>query len=354
VANKYLTGFDQPKLCTMYVDKKLQGVFAVQALSRLNRCNAKLNKRTEDMFVLDFFNDTADIKKAFDPFYTATSLSNATDVNMLHDVKETLDDVGVYDRHEVESFNELYFNNEDAEKLSPVIDMCAERFESELDLEDGEKIDFKIKAKQFVKVYAQLACIMPFENIEWEKLHWFLKFLIPKLKIKNPLDDAIDELLNSIDLSTYGLERSKLNNAIGLDSSETEVDPQNPEVRGAHGTDSEESPLDEIIRTFNERHFAGWEATPDEQKVKLLNIARHVVDNPNYKTQVANNPDAQNSRIATEKLIKEALSQERRKEISMYKLYTEDPEFKRAFDESIIRMLSKDQIANVLQEELDI
>src|SRR5690554_1213959 len=94
VANKYLTGFDQPKLSAMYVDKKLQGVMAVQALSRLNRAASKLGKKTEDLFILDFFNTTDDIKNSFDPFYTATSLNEATDVNVLHELKDVLDDVG--------------------------------------------------------------------------------------------------------------------------------------------------------------------------------------------------------------------------------------------------------------------
>jgi len=352
VANKYLTGFDQPKLSTMYVDKKLPGVLAVQALSRLNRCNQKLGKRTEDMFVLDFFNEADDIKKAFDPFYTATSLSEATDVNVLHDVKDELDSVGVYDWHEVESFNELYFSNADAEQLSPIIDLCAERFANELELEDDDKVDFKIKAKQFVKIYAQLACIMPFENVQWEKLHWFLKFLIPKLKVTDKDRDAIDGLLDSIDLSTYGLERTKLNSSIGLDSSETEVEPQNPNVRGIHGNNGEQSPLDEIIKAFNERFFAGWEATPEEQKVKLLNIAKSVVSNPLYQSQVVDNQDEQNSRIAVEKLIKDAINKERRKEVSMYKLYAQDADFKRAFDASILRMLGNEGISKEIQSEL--
>ncbi|SEP24283.1 type I restriction enzyme, R subunit [Salinihabitans flavidus] len=103
VANKYLTGFDQPKLCAMYVDKKLQSVLAVQALSRLNRSAPKLGKRTEDLFVLDFFNSTDDIKAAFDPFFTVTTLSEATDVNVLHELKETLDEVGVHEWSEVRS-----------------------------------------------------------------------------------------------------------------------------------------------------------------------------------------------------------------------------------------------------------
>ena len=347
VANKYLTGFDQPKLSTMYVDKKLQGVLAVQALSRLNRSSHSLDKRTEDIFVLDFFNTTEDIKKAFDPFYTSTSLSSATNVNVLHELKEALDEVGVYDWPEVEQFNQLYFANAPAEALSPIIDTCADRFENELELEDEQKADFKIKAKQFVKIYAQVACIISFDNVAWEKLHWFLKFLIPKLKIKDKDQDVLDELLDSIDLSTYSLARTKLKQRIGLDSSDSEVDPQNPNPRGAHGEDEPKDPLDEIIKAFNERWFQGWEATPEEQRVKFINIAQHVMNDDNYETQVVNNPDRQNSQLALEKLIQNAVNKERRKELDLYKNYAQDPEFRRAFDASIMRILANSENFNL-------
>jgi type I restriction enzyme R subunit len=116
VANKYLTGFDQAKLCAMYVDKKLQGVLAVQALSRLNRSANALDKRTEDLFILDFFNQVEEIQEAFTPFYTATSLSRATDVNVLHELKAVLDEPGVYEWAEVEDFSQGYFANTDLVK----------------------------------------------------------------------------------------------------------------------------------------------------------------------------------------------------------------------------------------------
>ncbi len=275
----------------------------------------------------------------FDPFYTATTLSSATDVNMLHDIKDALDAPGVYDWDEVEQFNERYFANAPADQLSPIIDTCAERFASELELGEDEKADYKIKAKQFVKVYAQLACIMPFENVAWEKLHWFLKFLIPKLKIKDKDKDLLDGLLNSIDLSTYGLERKQLKAQIGLDAAKSEMEPQNPNVRGAYGSDKDKSPLDEIVRVFNERFFAGWDATPEEQRVKFINIAQHVMNNPNYQTQVVDNPDEQNRRLAVENLIQEAIGKERKKELDLYRHYAQDPEFKQAFNASIVRLL---------------
>jgi type I restriction enzyme R subunit len=180
-------------------------LIASLTLSRLNRSSDKLGKKTEDLFVLDFYNTVEDIKKSFDPFYTATSLSEATDINVLHELKSNLDVVGVYELSEVEDFVEKYFKRVDAQELSPLIDAAAERFNTTLELEDKEKADYKIKAKHFVKIYGQMASIMPYEVVAWEKLFWFLKFLIPKLIIVDSEKDALDGLLNSVDLSTYGL-----------------------------------------------------------------------------------------------------------------------------------------------------
>lgn len=339
VANKYLTGFDQPRLTAMYVDKKLQFVLAVQALSRLNRAAPRLGKKTEDLFILDFFNTVDDIKTAFDPFYTATSLSQATDVNVLHELKDTLDEMGVYEWHEVEQFMELYFSNADAQLLSPFIDTAQARFDAGLALEDEEKADFKIKAKQFVKIYGQMASIMPYEMAVWEKLFWFLKFLIPKLKIKDPTADQIDKLLESVDLSSYGLERVKLNLGIDLDGNETELDPQNPNPRGAHGGEEEHAPLDEIIHNFNERWFQGWSATPEEQRVKFLNIADSIKSHPDFEEKFKNNQDVQNRELAFEKIFEEVILKNRRNELELYKLLANDAAFKAAMQQSLQRMV---------------
>jgi|TARA_Y100001001_G_scaffold47281_1_gene42872 type I restriction enzyme R subunit len=341
VANKYLTGFDQPKLCAMYVDKKLASVLCVQTLSRLNRAAPKLGKKTEDLFILDFFNSTDDVKKAFDPFYTATSLSQATDINVLHDLKDALDDVGVYEWYEIEDFVTRYFNNEDAQTLSPIIDLAAARFEDELDLEDETKVDFKIKAKQYVKIYGQMASIMPYEILAWEKLFWFLKFLIPKLKVKDPDADSVDELLESVDLSSYGLQRVKLNQTIKLDEADTELDPQNPNPRGAHGGDKDVDPLDDIIRTFNERWFQGWSATPEEQKVKFINIAESIKQHPDFESKYQNNSDPHNRELAFEKMLKEVMLRRRKDELELYKLFAGDDAFKAAWMQSLQRMIAQ-------------
>ncbi|WFP50374.1 type I restriction endonuclease subunit R [Methylomonas sp. EFPC3] len=340
VANKYLTGFDQPKLSAMYVDKKLQGVLAVQALSRLNRAAPKWGKKTEDLFILDFFNSVDDIKTAFDPFYTATRLSEATDVNVLHELKDALDEVAVYEWFEVEQFVELYFSNADAQQLSPLIDTAADRFNQELALDELAKADFKIKAKQFVKIYGQMASIIPYEIVVWEKLFWFLKFLIPKLIVKDPNADQIDELLESVDLSSYGLERVKLNHSIGLDASETELEPQNPNLRGTHGSGEEHDPLDEIIRSFNERWFQGWGATPEEQRIKFINIADGIKAHPDFQEKYQNNPDVHTRILAFEKIFEDVILKNRRNELELYKLLANDPAFKAAMQQSLRQMVA--------------
>jgi type I restriction enzyme, R subunit len=340
VANKYLTGFDQPKLTAMYVDKKLQGVMAVQALSRLNRAADHFGKRTEDLFILDFFNSTDEIKRSFDPFYTSTTLSRATDINVLHELKALLDDAGVYEWSEVEDFTEKYFQGLEAgEFLSPILQQAEERFNTELQFDDQQKADFKIKAKQFVKIYGQMAAIIPYEVVKWEKLFWFLKFLIPKLVISDPVD-ALDGLLNSVDLSTYGLERVKLNARIGLDSSPSEIEPQKANPRGAHGGEELIDPLDKIVRSFNERWFQGWEATPEEQRVKFIQIATRMRAHPDFQQKYADNPDLQNRDIALQKIFDDVMNQQRKNELDLYRLMTKDDAFKQAMLETIKRILA--------------
>ena len=333
VANKFLTGFDPPKLCAMYVDKKLDGVLAVQALSRLNRAAPKYSKKTEDLFVLDFFNKIEDIKASFDPFYTSTSLKEETDINVLHELKAVLDDSGIYERIEVDEFFDSYFKGEEAGKLLAMIDVVADRFNSEF--EDDDKADYKIKAKQFVKIYAQMASIMPYEIVEWEKLFWFLKFLVPKMVVKDKDKDMLDELLNAVDLSTYGLERVRLSAKIELDPIEAQLDPQNPNLRGAHADEEKKDPLDEIIKNFNERWFKGWDATPEEQRAKFIHIIDKVKAHKDFEQNYEKNTDEINKKLAIAKIIDEVINNERKKELELYRLFATNETFKLGLMENI-------------------
>lgn len=339
VANKYLTGFDQPKLSTMYVDKRLQSVLAVQALSRLNRSANKYDKRTEDLFILDFYNTTDEIQEAFDPFYTATSLSRETNVDVLHDLKAQLDDEGVYEWSEVEHFNERFFANASGEALSPIIDVAAARFNEDLGMENLEKASFKIKAKQFVKIYGQMASLLDYEMVKWEKLFWFLKFLIPKLIVIDKDKEMIDEILNSVDLSTYGLVRTKLNQHIGLTEEEAELEPQNPNPRGS-GNDIIRDPLDEIIAAFNDKWFAGFAETPEEARIKMLSRFKNVESHKDFHKKFLENPDAENAQIALKKIIDEVMLKERRQNMEEYKRSKTDNAYYTAMFNLIKQMAS--------------
>ena len=166
-----------------------------------------------------------------------------------------------------------------------------------------------------------------------------MKFLIPKLIIIDNEQDALDGLLNSVDLSTYGLERVKLNTSIGLDASETEVDPQNANPRGAHGGESEKDELDLIIKSFNERWFQGWEATPDEQREKFVNLAQKMKEHADFKEKYAENNDIQNREIAFSKIFDEVMGKQRKNELDLYRLISQDEVFKIAMQDTIKRML---------------
>jgi type I restriction enzyme R subunit len=171
VADKYQTGYDEPLLYTMYVDKALSSIKAVQTLSRLNRARPQKH----DTFVLDFYNDAETIQKSFDPFYRTTLLSDETDPNKLHDLKADLDGYQIYSQSQIDDLVGLYLDGADRDELDPILDACVATYNADLD-EDGQ-VDFKGKAKAFVRTYDFLAAIIPYSNAEWEKLSIFLNFL---------------------------------------------------------------------------------------------------------------------------------------------------------------------------------
>ena len=175
VAEKFQTGYDEPLLHTMYVDKILSGIKAVQTLSRLNRAHP----RKHDTFVLDFMNDADGIGAAFEDYYRTTILSEETDPDKLHDLTATLDGYQVYSREQIEALVTLYLGGAGRDRLDPILDACVAVYVSDLD-EDGQ-VDFKGKAKAFMRTYGFLAAILPYSNAEWEKLSIFLNFLTPKL-----------------------------------------------------------------------------------------------------------------------------------------------------------------------------
>lgn len=342
VANKYLTGFDQEKLCAMYIDKPLDGVLAVQALSRLNRISPKLGKTTDDLAVLDFHNKIEDMKNAFDPFFTCTSLSEPTNINVLHDLRAAILDAGVFtEEDEVAEFNNLFQRGAEAHELSPILDRCVERFENEIEWDENGKPDFKIKCKQFVKVYSRVAAIMPFENLKWEKLYWFLRQLIPLLKVTVPNDD-LSGLMESVDMNTYALRRTATNEKIELDAAGTILDPNSPNMAGAGTDDPTRSQLDTIIANFNERWFSGWDAPADERRVKMYRVAREVINTPQYQNQIVGNPDRDEADAAFNRIVDTVMRRMRRSDDSLYREYNQNEGFQGNF-RNLLRQIIDDQ-----------
>lgn len=338
VANKYLTGFDQPKLCAMYIDKPLDGVLAVQALSRLNRTDPSLGKRSEDLFVLDFYNTAESIKDSFDPYYTATSLSEATDVNLLHDLRNTLLGFDVFSLQEVEDFNDLFFHSNGGNAWTPIIDKVTHRFCHEIEWADDSQADFKIKCKQFVKVYSRMAAIIDFENLDWEKLFWFLRLLIPGLRIPGPGENGLRDLLDNVDLNTYGLRRTELNTHVDLNPDEAVLDPNKASMAGA-GQEDELSELDRIVQEFNNRHFQGWEATPYDQRTKLISMVMAIRENADYNNLVVGNPDPDAVETTMNSIIDQVIRDKRSSDMSLYKQYLQNKDFKHQLRHVLERML---------------
>ncbi|HLG74429.1 MAG TPA: type I restriction endonuclease subunit R, partial [Chloroflexota bacterium] len=242
-ADKFQTGYDEPLLHTMYVDKTLSGIKAVQTLSRLNRAHPKKH----DTFVLDFANEAEDIQKAFEPYYRTTILSRETDPNKLHDLKADLDDHQVYDEAAVDQLVALYLDGADRDKLEPILESSVAVYITDLD--EDQQVEFKAKAKAFIRTYGFLASILPYSNPDWEKLNIFLTFLVPKLPAPRE-DDFSGDILASVDMDSYRVEaRSSM--AITLADQDQEIEPV-PTAAGAKLPEPEMDHLSNILRAFNE------------------------------------------------------------------------------------------------------
>lgn len=248
VANKYQTGFDQPLLHTMYVDKRLDGVQAVQTLSRLNR----MIPGKDEPFVLDFVNDAENIYRAFKPYYDKTGLREPSDPGQLETLKHELDQAQVYYWSDVEAFAKIFYKP--VEKQSPAdhahmqlhLQPAVDRFKA-IDDED-KRTEFRDKLSGYVKVYAFLSQIIPYADAELEMLYSYGRFLMPHL----PLDRGeIVKVGDDVSLQYYRLERV-FSGAIIVKEGEAEWVKSPTEV-GTGKAKDEKIPLSEIIQVLNER-----------------------------------------------------------------------------------------------------
>ena len=332
-ADKFQTGYDEPLLHTMYVDKPLSGIKAVQTLSRLNRAHPQKH----DVMVLDFANDADTIQKAFEDYYRTTLLSQETDPNKLHDLKMALDGYQVYEQQQVDDFVALYLGNAVREQLDPILDACAGSYVSDLD--ENDQVDFKGKAKTFVRTYNFLAAILPYSNAAWEKLSIFLNFLIPKLPAPKEEDESRG-LLETVDMDSYRAEK-QATMKIALADEDAEIDPV-PVAGGGHMAEAEMDLLSNIVKGFND--LWGNIAWTDADRVQRLisqDIPDAVRNDSAYQNAMKNN-DKQNARIEHDNALARAMSAVLRDDTQLFKQYSDNESFRKWLSEAIFAATYED------------
>ncbi len=318
-ADKFQTGYDQPLLHTMYVDKVLSGIRAVQTLSRLNRAHPQKH----DVFVLDFMNDADTIREAFADYYRTTILSEETDPNKLHDLQADLDAAGVYTAEQVDDLVARYLAGADRDQLDPILDACVAVYRSSLD-EDGQ-VDFKAKAKAFTRTYAFLAQVLPYSNAAWEKRSIFLNFLIPKLPA--PIEEDLSKgILDSIDMDSYRAEKLATIR-ITLADADGQIGPV-PDTGDARRPEPELDRLSNILHSFNDQ-FGNITWTDGDRIRRLIteDIPARVAADTAYQN-AQKNSDRDNARIEHDKALARVMNAVLKDDTELFKQFADNPSFR--------------------------
>ena len=328
-ADKFQTGYDEPLLHTMYVDKQLSGIKAVQTLSRLNRAHPQKH----DVFVLDFMNDVETIQAAFGDYYRTTILSEETDPNKLHDLKADLDGYQVYSSVQIDDLVKLYLDGADRDRLDPILDACVATYNEQLD-EDGQ-VDFKGKAKAFCRTYGFLASVLPYTNAGWEKLSIFLTFLVPKLPTPKE-EDLSKGILEAIDMDSYRAEK-KAAIQVQLPDQDAEIEPV-PTSGGGHKSEPELDRLSNIIKTFNDQ-FGNVPWTDSDRVHKLIteDIPARVAADTAFQNAMKNS-DKQNARIEHDKALARVMTAFLKDDTELFKQFSDNDSFRRWLTDMIFSL----------------
>ena len=325
-ADKFQTGYDEPLLHTMYVEKVLSGIKAVQTLSRLNRAHPKKH----DVFVLDFLNDSDTIQQAFSDYYRTTVLAEETDPNKLHDLKAGLDGYQVYTQSQIVQLVALYLAGADRDKLDPILDVCVAVYKEQLN-EDGQ-VDFKGKAKAFLRAYGFLSSILPYTNANWEKLSIFLNFLVSKLPA--PVEEDLSKgILESIDMDSYRVEK-KAAVKIQLPDAEAEIEPV-PTTGGGHKPEPELDRLSNILKVFNDQ-FGNIPWTDADRVHKLIteDIPNRVAADKAYQN-AKQHSDKQNARIEHDKALARVMTAVLKDDTELFKQFMDNESFRRWLTDTV-------------------
>ncbi len=328
-ADKFQTGYDEPLLHTMYVDKPLSGIKAVQTLSRLNRAHPQ--KR--DCFVLDFQNNSEAITFAFQDYFRTTLLSEETDPNKLHDLKAALDAAQVYTPEQVNRFVALFLADAERDQLDPILDACVATYAA-LD-EDGQ-VDFKAKAKVFCRTYAFLSSVIAYSNAEWEKLSILLNLLVPKLPA--PIDEDLSKgILEAIDMDSYRVEK-KAALKIALADEAAEIEPVPTDASG-HKPEPDMDRLSSILQTFNDQFGTLFSDTDRVAKRIRDDIAPQVAADAAYRNAKENTPHT--ARMAHDQALGRVMQHLLKDDTQVYKQFVENESFKRFVGDMVFAITSQ-------------
>ncbi|MBI5605031.1 MAG: type I restriction endonuclease subunit R [Deltaproteobacteria bacterium] len=332
-ADKFQTGYDEPLLHTMYVDKPLAGIKAVQTLSRLNRAHPQKH----DCFVLDFQNNSEAITYAFQDYYRTTLLSEETDPNKLNDLKTSLDNAQVYSAEQVQQVVELFLGDAERDKLDPILDTCVAVYKEALD--ENQQVDFKGKAKAFCRTYDFLASILPHTNASWERLSILLNLLIPKLPAPEE-EDLARGILEAIDMDSYRLEKKAVMR-IALTDQDAEIEPVPTDTEGRRN-EPEIDRLSNIIKTFNEQF--GTLFTDADRVVKRIreDIAPKVAADTAYRNAKENTPHT--ARLAHDQALGKVMQQLLKDDTDVYKQFVENESFRRFVGDMVYIITSQQSL----------
>ncbi|SHH20739.1 type I restriction enzyme, R subunit [Fibrobacter sp. UWCM] len=327
VADKFQTGYDEPLLHTMYVDKGLTDIKAVQTLSRLNRCHPK----KKDTFILDFANDPEDIKESFQRYYKMTTLAGETDPNKLNDLIFELDEFNIYTQAEIDLYCRKYLGSAPREELDPIIDTCVERFKN--DLQEEQQIACKSAMKNFVRIYTFLAAIMPFGSEDWEKRWTFYKYLVTKLpKLKR--EDFTEGLLESIDFDQLRIVEQEAAK-ISLENENAEIAPV-PTGNGAAGKKEPDLvKLSDILEEFNQRYGGvDWEY-PDKVKKDIDELPKELAENESFANAVLH-ADESTVQIEGGDALQQIIVKNMAARSELFRIFLENQEFQNFLVERVI------------------
>ena len=328
-ADKFQTGYDEPLLQTMYVDKTLEGIKAVQTLSRLNRAHPL----KQNVFVLDFLNDVEGIQAAFQDYYQTTVLSQATDPNKLNDLKGGLDDANIYTQKQVQELSDLFLAGAERPKLDPILDKCRENYLAELD-EDGQ-VKFKGDAKAFVRTYDFLCTILPYTQESWERLSIFLNFLIPKLPAPKE-EDLAKGILDAINMDSYRAQKQVTQKLI-LDNKDALIDPSTVTGGGAP-PEPELKPLDEILKEWHQQWGnIDWKDKDKVEAILTKELPAMVAQDKAFQN-ARQNSDEQNARIEHDKALGRAITSLVNSNLEIFKLFSDNDDFKRFVTQTSFRL----------------